>query len=169
MASEPNDLWSRVRRLGHKMEEEIYDFSEEEEWDEEPRGRNTLMVLLNGFMTLWQIRQATVAERVLGLAGFAGVLWLLIGDRGLGLRSSAMRVASTTFATIWFVPGLIAAAWTVVVNMGVENLKKWRMWGLVLSFAAGGLISFRAVFLDLARQGLRQEPRRDEERPDKAA
>ena len=41
MPADPiRDFWNRVRGLGRKVEEEIYEFTEEEE-HEEPRGRKT--------------------------------------------------------------------------------------------------------------------------------
>jgi hypothetical protein len=126
--------------------------------EEEPRGRNTLIALLNAFLTMWKASQANVAERTLGILGFSSLLWLIVGDRGLGARRSPLRLAATTFALIWFVPGLIAAAWTLGVNLGVENLRRARTWPLLLVFAAGGLITFRAVFSDLARRRLRPLP-----------
>src|SRR5436190_930283 len=87
-------LWNRIRALGRKVEEEVYDFTEEDaESDEEPRGRNTLIALINGYMTMWKASQANIAERTLGLLGIGGLLWLLIVDRGLGWRKcgSAFR------------------------------------------------------------------------------
>src|SRR3972149_5014413 len=127
MPSDPiRDLWNRVRGLGRKVEEELYDFSEEEGLEEEPRGRNTLIALLNAFLTLWKASQANVAERTLGMLGFAGLLWLIVGDRGLGIRRSPLRIAASTFAALWFVPGLIAAVWTLAVNMGFSNPRRLR-------------------------------------------
>ena len=156
------DLWNRVRGLGRKVEEELYDFSEEEEREEEPRWRNTLVALLNAFLTVWKAGEANVVERTLGVLGFGGLLWLIIGDRGLGVRRSPLRIAASAFAVLWFVPGVIAAVWTLFVNLGVGNLRRIRTWPLLLVFAASGLITFRAVFNDLARQRLRPvPPRRD--------
>ena len=164
MPSDPiRDVWNRVRGLGRKVEEEIYDFTEEEE-HEEPRGRNTLMVLMNGFFTIWKASQGTIAERTFGMLGFAGLLWLVVGDRGLGVRRSSLRIVAVTFAALWFVPGMIAAAWMVIVNMGVVNLRRIRRWPMMVVFGMGGLISFRAVFADLAAQ----HPRRIPNRRDKA-
>ena len=152
MADDPGrDLWNRLRGLGRKVEEELYDFSEEEEREEEPRGRNTMVAILNAFMTLWKTKEASVVERLLGLLGLAGLLWLIVGDRGMGAKKTPVRLAAATFACLWFVPGLIAALWTMVRNLGVENLRHWRAGPLLLTFAAGGLISFRAVFGDLTR------------------
>lgn len=159
MADPVRDLWNRVRGLGRKVEDELYDFSEEEEVEEEPRGRNTLIALINGFFTLWKASQATVAERTLGVLGFAGLLWLIVGDRGLGVRRWPLRIAAATFAALWFVPGLVAAVWTLAANLGVGNLRRIRTWPLLLVFAMGGLISFRAVFTDLAAQRPRRVPR----------
>jgi len=162
------NIWNRVRGLGRRVEEELYDFSEEEELEVEPRGRNTLIALLNAFLTMWKASQANIAERTLGILGFGGLLWLIVGDRGLGARRSPLRLAATTFAVIWFVPGLIAATWTLIVNLGVENLRRIRTWPLLLTFACGGLITFRAVFTDLARRRPRPLPRTDH-RHDEAA
>ena len=145
-----DDLWNRLRGLGRRVEEELYEFSEEEERPE-PRGRNTLVALLNAFMTLWKAQEANVLERVLGLLGLGGLLWLIVGDRGLGVKKAPLRIAAATFAAVWFVPGLVAALWTVFQNLGIERLRHWRTLPLVLVFSAGGLISFRAVFGDLAR------------------
>ncbi len=161
MPSDPvRDLWTRGRGLGRKVEEEIYDFTEEEEREEEPRGRNTLIALINGFFTIWKASQGTIAERTFGMLGFAGLLWLIVGDRGLGVRRAPLRIAAGTFAALWFVPGLIAAAWMLTVNMGLGNLRRIRTWPLMLVFAMGGLISFRGVFADLAAQHPRRIPRR---------
>ena len=160
MPSDPvRDLWSRLRRLGTKVEEEVYEFTEEEEHEEEPRGRNTVIALINAFLTLWKASQATVAERTFGILGFAGLLWLIVGDRGLGIRKSPLRIAASTFATLWFVPGIIAAVWMFTVNMGVVNLRRIRTWPLMMVFAMGGLIGFRGVFTDLAAQHPRRTAR----------
>jgi hypothetical protein len=145
-----SDIWDQLRGLGRKVEEELYEFSEEEERPE-PRGRNTLVALLNAFMTLWKAQEANVAERILGLLGLGGLLWLIVVDRGMGVKKSPLRMAASTFAAVWFIPGLIAALWTLFQNLGIERLRHWRTFPLVLVFAAGGLISFRAVFGDLAR------------------
>ncbi len=161
MPSDPiRDLWNRVRRLGTKVEEEVYEFSEEEGPEEEPRGRNTLIALINAFFTMWKATHATVVERTFGVAGFAGLLWLIVGDRGLGIRKPPLRIAASTFAALWFLPGLIASVWTLTVNMGAGNLRRIRMWPLMLVFAMGGLISFRGVFADLASQHPRRMPKR---------
>ena len=160
MPSDPiRDLWSRLRRLGTKVEEEGYEFTEEEEHEEEPRGRNTLIALINAFLTLWKASQATAAERTLGILGFAGLLWLIVGDRGLGIRRPPLRIAASTFAVLWFVPGIIAAVWTFTVNMGVVNLRRIRTWPLILVFAMGGLIGFRGVCTELAAPPPRPSPR----------
>jgi hypothetical protein len=140
------DLWNRVRGLGQKVEEELYDFSEEEELEEEPRGRNTLIALINAFLTMWKATHATVVERSFGVLGFAGLLWLIVGDRGLGVRRWPLR-----------------AVWTFTVNMGVGNLRRLRTWPLMLVFAMGGLISFRAVFSALAAQRPRPVPPPEDE------
>ncbi len=155
-------IWNRVRALGRKVEEEVYDFTEEDaEREEEPRGRNTVIALLNAFLTMWKASQANVGERTLGVAGFAGFLWLIVGDRGLGVRRPWLRIPAITFAAIWFVPGIIAAAWTLFGNLGAENLKRARTWPLVGVFALTGLIGFRGVFSELAHRRLRPAPRRD--------
>ena len=99
-----------------------------------------------------------MAERTLGILGFAGLLWLIVGDRGLGIRKPPLRIAASTFAALWFVPGIIAAVWTFTVNMGVVNLRRIRTWPLMLVFAMGGLIGFRGVFTDLAAQHPRRNP-----------
>src|SRR3970040_2093573 len=158
MPSDPvRDLWDRIRSLGRK--------AEGEEHEEEPRGRNTLIALINAFLTLWKASQATVAERTLGILGFAGLLWLIVGDRGLGIRRAPLRIVASPFAALWFGPGIIAAVWTFTVNMGVVNLRRIRTWPLMLVFAMGGLIGFRGVFTDLAAQ----HPRRSPQRGDKSA
>jgi hypothetical protein len=164
MPSDPiRDLWNRVRGLGRKVEDELYDFTEEEELEEEPRGRSTLITLINLFLTMWKASQANVVERTLGVLGFGGLLWLIVGDRGLGVRRSPLRIAASTFAALWFVPGIIAAVWTFTVNLGAVNLRRLRTWPLMLVFAMGGLISFRAVFTDLAAQRPRRVPRPEDE------
>jgi hypothetical protein len=156
MPDDPRDLWNRLRGLGRKVEEEIYDFTEEDaERDEEPRGRNTVIVLINAFLTMWKANNANVAERSLGVAGFAGLLWLIIADRGLGWRRWWLGLPAGAFAAIWFVPGLIASAWTVCVNLGAGNLRRLRLWPLAAVFALTGLIGFRGVFSDLARRRIR--------------
>ena len=161
MPSDPiRDIWNRVRALGRKVEEDVYDFSEEEELEEEPRGRNTLVALINAFLTMWKASHATVAERTFGVLGFAGLLWLIVGDRGLGIRRPPLRIAAGTFAVMWFVPGIIASVWTLTVNLGTGNLRRIRMWPLMLVFAMGGLIGFRGVFADLAAQRPRPRTKR---------
>jgi hypothetical protein len=166
MADDPiRDIWNRIRSLGRKVEEEVYDFTEEEEEGEEPRGRNTLIALINAFLTMWKASTANIVERTFGVLGFAGLLWLIVGDRGLGVRRPQLRIAASTFAALWFVPGLVAAAWTMGVNLGWENLRRLRTWPLMLVFAMGGLISFRGVFTDLAAQHPRSavRPRKGKE------
>lgn len=165
--SEPprNDLWSRLRNLGQRVETEIYDFTEEDaERDEEPRGRNTLIALINSFLTLWKASQASAAERTLGMLAGASLVWLVVVDRGFGFKRTWARIPAATFAVIWFVPGFIAAMWTVCANLGIENMRRWRSWPLTMTFAAAGLIAFRAVFSELARRELRPLfSRREEE------
>jgi hypothetical protein len=153
----PSDLWSRLRNLGRRVESEIYDFTEEDaEFEEEPRGRNTLIALLNSFLTMWKASQANAAERTLGVLAGVSVFWLVVIDRGIGFKRTPVRIAAATFAVIWFVPGLIAAVWTVGANLGVENMRRIRSWPLTVTFAAAGLIAFRAVFSELARKELRR-------------
>src|SRR3972149_708054 len=132
MAADPvRDLWSRVRGIGRKVEEGLYDFTEEDaEREEEPRGRNTVIALINAFLTMWKASQANAAERTLGMAGFGGLLWLIVGDPGPGRGPWWLGLPAATFAVIWFVPGLIASAWTLWVNLGAENLRRWRTWPL---------------------------------------
>lgn len=163
MASNPvKGIWDRLRALGRKVEEEVYDFTEEDaESDEEPRGRNTLIALMNGFFTMWKASQANIAERTLGVLGFAGLLWLLIADRGLGWRKWWLGLPAATFAAIWFVPGIIAGSWTMGVNLGWGNLRRWRAWPIMLVFMAAGLISFRGVFSELANKRIRPVNRVD--------
>ncbi|MCH7617436.1 MAG: hypothetical protein J4N36_06315 [Chloroflexi bacterium] len=159
--STPRDLWSRLRVLGRRVEEEIYDFTEEDaQRDEEPRGRNTMITLMNGFLTMWKASQASAAERTLGSLAGLSVVWLVVVDRGLGFKRTWARIPAATFIVVWFVPGLIAGTWTVVANLGVENMRRIRSWGLVLTFASSGLIAFRAVFSELARRELRPNRRR---------
>ena len=144
-------LWDRLHGFGRTVEEELYDFSEAEEREEEPRGRNTLVALLNMFMTLWKTKEANVVERLLGLLGLGGLIWLITGDRGMGMKKAPVRIVASTFAVLWFLPGLIAAVWTLVRNLGLENVRHWRTLPIVLIFTAGGLISFRAVFGDMTQ------------------
>ena len=163
--STPRDLWSRLRNLGRRVEEEIYDFTEEDaEREEEPRGRNTMIALLNGFFTMWRASQASTAERYLGSLAGISVFWLVVVDRGFGFKRTWARILAATFVVVWFVPGLIAGTWTVVANLGVVNMRRIRSWPLVLTFAASGLIAFRAVFSELARRELRPiRSRRDDD------
>ena len=107
---------------------------------------------------MWKAIQATVAERTHGMLGFGGLLWLIGGDRGLGARRPPLRIAAATFAVLWFVPGIISAVWTFTVSLGAGNLRRLRPWPLMLVFAMGGLISFRAVLADLAAQHPRRVP-----------
>jgi hypothetical protein len=162
MSDPIRDIWNRVRSIGRKMEEEIYDFTEEDaESEEEPRGRNTLIALINGFFTMWKASKATPAERTLGILGFAGLLWFIVVDRGLGYRRWWFGLPAATFAIIWFVPGAIAAGWTMGVNLGWGNLRRWRSWPLMTVFGLSGLIAFRAVFSGLARKRLAPDPSRE--------
>ena len=157
MARNPiRDIWNRIRAWGRKVEEEVYDFTEEDsESDEEPRGRNTLIALTNGFMTMWKASQANAAERTLGVLGFAGLFYFLVVDRGMGWRKWWFGLPAGTFAIIWFVPGVIAGCWTMGVNLGWGNLRKWRSWPIFGVFMAAGLISFRGVFSELANRRIR--------------
>lgn len=157
-------LWNRLRGIGQRVEEEIWDFTEEDaEREEEPRGRNTLIALINGFFTMWRASQATAAERTLGsLAGLSLVWWVVV-DRGLGFKRTWIRIPAATFMIVWFVPGLIAGVWTVAANLGVQNMRRLRSWPLTMVFSAAGLIAFRAVFSELAQREIRPLPtRRDE-------
>ncbi|HXG42953.1 MAG TPA: hypothetical protein VNL95_09565 [Dehalococcoidia bacterium] len=147
-------IWQRLRRLGTRVEDELFELTEEEERQEEPPGRNTLVVLLNSFLTLWKANEANVAERVLGLLGLASALWLLVGEAGMGIRRTPLGLASRTFAALWFLPGLAAAA-ASLRNIGWESLGRPRLWPLLFIVVCGGLISFRAVFGELARPRLR--------------
>jgi hypothetical protein len=134
-------LWNRVRALGRKVEEEVYDFTEEDaEREEEPRGRNTVIALLNAFLTMWKASQANVGERTL-VSPAAGSL---AHRRRLRPRHPQALAAhpAITFAGIWFVPGIIAAGWTLFGNLGAENLKRLRTWPLIGVFALTGLIGF---------------------------
>ena len=145
----------RLRRIGRKVEDELYDWADEE-GEKEGRTRATLLTSFQGFLTLWKTSEATVYERVLGLAGFAGLAWFLTGDFVFGVKHRLLRLAAGFFAALWFIPGLIAAAATLLYGLGPENLKHWRTYPIMVAFACGGLIAFRAVFGELAEQ---QAPR----------
>ncbi len=150
-------MWQRLRRLGTRVEDELFELTEAEERQEEPPGRNTLVVLLNSFLTLWKANEANVVERVLGLLGLASALWMLVGEAGIGLRHTPLRLASRTFAALWFLPGLVAAV-ASLRNIGWESLGRPRLWPLLFIVVCGGLISFRAVFGELTQPRMR--PRR---------
>src|SRR5438445_2495494 len=91
-------LWNRIRGLGRKVEEELYDFTEEDaEREVEPRGRNTLVALLNALLKMWKETNATIGERTIGMAGFGGVLWLVVGVRGLVVSRGWVRGAAVTY------------------------------------------------------------------------
>jgi hypothetical protein len=144
------------------VEEEIYDFTEEDaENESEVRGRNTLIALINGFFTVWKANEASPAERTLGLAGFGGLAWLILVDRGIGFKKTPLRVLAGAFAVIWFVPGLIASTWMLFANLGAGNLRRWRAWPLLAVYAMTGLIGFRGLFSELARRELRALPGRE--------
>jgi hypothetical protein len=142
-------LFMRLRRIGRKVEDELYDWADEGNGKEGPT-RATLLTGFQGFLTLWKASEAGVVERVLGLAGFAGLAWFLTGDLVFGVKHRLLRLAAGFFAALWFVPGLIAAAATLLWGLGPENLKHWRTYPIMVAFASGGLIAFRAVFGELA-------------------
>ena len=50
------------------------------------------------------------------MLGFGGLIWLVVADRGLGVRRPPLRIVAATFAALWFVPGIIAyfVAWIIV-------------------------------------------------------
>ena len=143
--------FDRLRKLGTEVEDELYEWADQEEEEEEPV-RGTLFTSLQGFLTLWKTSEATVYERVLGLLGFGGLLWLLVGDLGFGIRHRLVRGVAAAFAAVWFIPGLIAAVATLVYNLGPVHAKNWRTYPVFLAFAAGGLITFRAVFGEIAEE-----------------
>ena len=162
MSDERDGLWTRIRNLGTKVEEEIYDFTEEdEEREAEPKGRNALITLINGFFTLWKASSSNSAERTLGMLGFVGLFWFAIVDRGFGFRRWHVGIFAATFAVVWFVPGIIASSWMLVANMGVRNLRQPRTWPLLIVYAMSGLIGFRGLFADLARKRLHPIERAD--------
>jgi hypothetical protein len=87
------DLWSRLRSLGRKMEDEVYDFTEEDaERKQEARGRNTLIALTNSFFTIWRANEASIGERTLGVLGFGSIFWLVVVDRGLAFKKTPLRL-----------------------------------------------------------------------------
>jgi len=141
----------RLRRIGRKVEDELFDWADEEGGREGPT-RATLLTAFQGFLTLWKTSEATVYERVVGLAGFAGLTWFVAGDLVFGVKHRLLRLVAGFFAALWFVPGLIAAVATVLWGLGPENLKNWRTYPIMLAFTAGGLIAFRAVFGELAEK-----------------
>jgi hypothetical protein len=143
--------FDRLRRMGTKVEDELYEWADQEEEEEEPV-RGTLFTALQGLLTLWKASEATVYERVLGLLGFGGLLWLLTGDLIFGVKNKLARGAAAAFAAVWFIPGLIAAVTTLVYSLGLVHAKNWRTYPIFLAFAAGGLITFRAVFGEAARE-----------------
>jgi len=139
----------KLRKMGTEVEDELYEWADQEEEEEEPV-RGTLFTSLQGFLTLWKTSEATVYERVLGLLGFGGLLWLLTGDLIFGIRPRLVRGVAAAFAAVWFIPGLIAAVATLVYGLGLVHAKQWRTYPVFLAFAAGGLITFRAVFGEIA-------------------
>jgi hypothetical protein len=141
----------RLRKLGTEVEDELYEWADQEEEEEEPV-RGTLFTSLQGFLTLWKASEATVYERVLGLLGFGSLLWLLTGDLIFGIRPRLVRAVAAAFAAVWFIPGLIAAVATFVYSLGLVHAKNWRTYPVFLAFAAGGLITFRAVFGEVGRE-----------------
>jgi hypothetical protein len=141
----------RLRKMGTEVEDELYEWADQEEEEEEPV-RGTLFTSLQGFLTLWKTSEATVYERVLGLLGFGGLLWLLTGDLIFGIRPRLVRGVGAAFAAVWFIPGLIAAVATLVYSLGLVHAKNWRTYPVFLAFAAGGLITFRAVFGEVGRE-----------------
>ena len=143
--------FERLRSVGTKVEDELYERADQEEEEEEPV-RGTLFTSLQGFLTLWKTSEATVYERVLGLLGFGGLLWLIVGDLGLGIRHRLVRGVAAAFAAVWFIPGLIAAVATLVYSLGLVHAKNWRTYPVFLAFAAGGLITFRAVFGEVGKE-----------------
>lgn len=151
--AEGKGLWQRLRRLGTRVEDNLFELTEEEERQEEPPGRSSLVVLLNAFLSLWKATEANVVERVLGLAGLGSALWLLIGEWGLGVRRTPLALLARTLASVWLVPGFIASL-AAARNLGWENLRRPRLWPILLIFVLGGLISFRAVFGELTRPRL---------------
>ena len=154
--------FDKLRKMGTEVEDELYEWADQEEEEEQPV-RGTLFTSLQGFLTLWKTSEATVYERVLGLLGFGGLLWLLTGDLIFGIRPKLVRAVAAAFAAVWFIPGLIAAVATLIYSLGLVHAKQWRTNPLLLAFAAGGLISFRAVFGEVAR-GQAQLVRRGQRR-----
>ena len=153
--------FDRLRKMGTEVEDELYEWADQEEEEEPVRG--ALFTSLQGFLTLWKTSEATVFERVLGLLGFGGLLWLLTGELIFGIRNRLVRGVAATFAAVWFIPGLIAAVATFAYSLGLVHAKQWRTYPVFLAFAAGGLITFRAVFGEVARdqaQLLRRRRRR---------
>jgi hypothetical protein len=143
--------FDRLRRVGTKVEDELYELADQEEEEEEPV-RGTLFTALQGLLTMWKASEATVYERVLGLLGFGGLLWLLTGYLIFGVKNKLARGAAAAFAAAWFIPGLIAAVATVVYSLGLVHAKQWRTYPILLAFASGGLITFRAVFGEAAKE-----------------
>jgi hypothetical protein len=143
--------FDRLRRVGTKVEDELYELADQDEEEEEPV-RGTLFTALQGLLTMWKASEATVYERVLGLLGFGGLLWLLTGYLIFGVKNKLARGAAAAFAAVWFIPGLIAAVATVVYSLGLVHVKQWRTYPIFLAFASGGLITFRAVFGEAAKE-----------------
>ena len=145
-------FFSDLRKMGREVEDELYEWADHDESERPDPARGMAMSLFQGFLTLWKAEQVTLRERVLGLLALGGLLWFLAGDLYLGIKNTYLRMAALTFAAIWFVPGLVAAVATVVVNLGLVNLRQWRTWALTSAFATGGLITFRLVFGEAAQK-----------------
>jgi hypothetical protein len=145
-------FFSELRKMGREVEDELYEWADHDESERPDPARGMAMSLFQGFLTLWKAKQVTLRERVLGLLALGGLLWLLGGDLYLGIKNTYLRIAALTFAALWFIPGLIAAVATVVVNLGLVNLRQWRTWALMGTFASGGLVAFRLVFGEAAQK-----------------
>ena len=147
--------FNKLRRIGTEVEDELYEWADEEGDEEEGTTRGTLLTALQSFLTLWKTSEATVFERVVGLLGFASLLWLITGDLIFGFKNRLLRLATSALAAAWFIPGLIAAAATLVYSLGLVHAKQWRTYPLLLALASSGLIAFRAVFGEVAKEQAR--------------
>jgi hypothetical protein len=145
-------FFGELRKMGREVEDELYEWADHDESERPDPARGMAMSLFQGFLTLWKTEQVTLRERVMGLLALGGLLWFLGGDLYLGIKNAYLRIAALTFAALWFVPGVIAAAATLIVNLGVVNLRQWRTWALVGTFASGGLVAFRLVFGETAKK-----------------